>query len=301
VSNIAGVGGLSQMVASNGTDPAYKGAPVEDIYQAKSYFGSTSASYIWQKSNRLSFRATGSAATTYRPKVGLASSYGASASGDVSYALDRNQTIGIDYAFNHIGFNRSFGASNIHSAGLNYSRRIGRHWYFGVGGGVFRAESERITSVPLDPYIASILGTTSSLVAAHGISTGFNGALNLNRNFRFSSISLSASQGVSPGNGVYLTSKTTSGTFSYSYTGLRKWSLGSAVIYTRYSALLQESLKPYQGYTGTVSAGRQVFQFMSAFVSAGVRRYDTGVSSRDSYFVAAGLSFTPRGLLVRGW
>lgn len=301
VTNIAGVGGLSEMVAINASDPAYKGAPIEDIYQAKSFFGTTSASYIWQKSNALSFRATGNASTTYRPKIGLASSYGATASGDVSYALSRNHTVGVDYSYAHIGFNRSFGATDVHSIGLNYSARLGRYWTLALNGGMLRAESERIAVVPLDPYIASILGTSTSLGVAHGVSKGFSGGMSLARGFRNSQISLTASQGISPGNGVYLASKAATGAFAYSYSGIRKWTINSAVIYTRYSALLQDSLKPYQGYTGVVSTGRQLFKYVSGSASVGLRRYDTGIIKRDSYFVAVGLSFTPRGLPVTRW
>ena len=294
VTNIAGLGGIADMIAVNNTDASYRGAPVEELYQNKTYFGATSASYIWQKSNALSFRATGSAATSYRPRLGLASSYGATASGDISYALDRNQTVGIDYSFTHIGFNRSFGATDAHTVGLNYSRRLGRRWTLAAGGGIFRAESERLSRVTLDPYIASILGIGTSLVADHGVSIGFNGGVSLGRSFRVSSISMSVIQGVSPGNGVYLASKAVSGTFAYAYSGIRKWTISSAFIYTRYSALLQDSVKPYEGYTGTVSTGRQIVSLMSGFASAGLRRFDTGNVKRDSYFVSAGLSLATR-------
>jgi hypothetical protein len=100
--------------------------------------------------------------------------------------------------------------------------------------------------------------------------------------------------GVSPGNGVYLTSRQTSATAGYSYTGYRRWTFALNSGYSELSSIGQ-TLGKYtnvQGGTGvTYKVGREThIQFRYDY-----RHYTTQntIYQKDSNRVSLGLAFSP--------
>ena len=209
----------------------------------------------------------------------MADGQGVGVNGGIAIAIGRDQSLTLGYGFNHFGYRRSFGASDLHGASLGYSRRVTRSWQLSVSAGAYRAESLRTVSVQLDPVIAAILGQATGLEAYYGVTYGGTGSFNLNRSFRRSNLSLGYSLSVTPGNGLYLTSRAERAHASYGYSGIRNWNLGISGNYSKYSALTQ-NLAPTQMYMGSFNVSRRISSFVFATANAGVARIEAARGPR---------------------
>src|ERR1035441_5949841 len=83
-----------------------------------------------------------------------------------------------------------------------------------------------IQNVTLDPNVSALLGfiTTSALVHRVNWVPNFSGRLS--KTFHRGVLYGAGGESVSPGNGLFLTSRAATVTAGYGYTGLRRWSLG---------------------------------------------------------------------------
>ncbi len=289
-------GGMPYSMGAGGLDvenPNSTYLPGQDLVDSRTYYGASTAGFLRKLTPRISAGASASTFLAYRTNSGLVDGQGVGVNGGMSFAVGRNQSLTVGYGFNHFGYRKSFGASDLHGASLGYSRRVTRSWQLSVSAGAYRAESLRTISVQLDPVIASILGQTTGLEAYYGVTYGGTGSFNLNRSFRRSSLSLGYSLGVTPGNGLYLTSRSETAHASYGYSGIRNWNFGVSGNYSKYSALTQ-NLAPSHMYMGSVNVSRRIASFVFATANAGVARIEAARGPvRDSYFVAVGLAFSP--------
>jgi hypothetical protein len=157
--------------------------------------------------------------------------------------------------------------------------------------------------VPIDPAIAALIGTPEGTVVLDRIEHGVSANGRLSRTFSKGVAYVSGGRGVTPGNGLFLTSVTETAMAGYNYTGLRQWSLGVSAAYTRADSIGNVS-GTYGGISGTVSASRQIMRNVHAIASFSVRQYtspDFSLYNRIIYNVRVGVGYSPGDVPLRIW
>ena len=294
-------------------DPSQSFIPTTDFYDNRTIYTSTQADVTFQKSSRLSFDFGGGYFAVIRRSSALFGSAGQTASGDVQYRLSRRTTIGGSYAFSHYGYPNSIGGANVHMASATVSVRLSRWTEFSFFGGGARVESDFQQTVPIDPQILGILcpaalidalhpcTVTGSTVNSHNLLWAPNFGARYSRSFRRGVAYVSAGESITPGNGLFLTSRAATASAGYGYTGLRKWSLGVGVGYI--TALSLGNVKGNYGQvSGSYSMSRQIVGSLSFVSSFGATQYQSANFNgynRLIYFVSAGLGFSSKNIPIR--
>lgn len=276
--------------------------PTADLFDNRTYFAEGGGSLIFQKSSRLSFRAGGQGFTVRRQSKALVDLEGYNASGDVAYRLNRSQTVYGAYIFTHYGFGDLYGSSDAHMAILGHSIRIGRNVEFDLAGGGVRLESKGLQRVQVDPAIAALVGQTSTIQAFYVVNYIPSVNASLTRKFRKSSIEARYGMGVSPGNGVFLTSRRQIAGVMGGYTGIRRWDISGGVAYTQIKGV---GFIPggYGTYTGGGAASYRVNGLLHLSARAELRRADLTFTGfrRDAARLSFGIVITPGEVPVSLW
>jgi len=256
----------------------------------------------YQKSARLSFDIGGDGFVVRRRSSSLYGTTGYRARGDVAYRTSRFATSGVAYDFSHYEFTKGFGASDIHAVALVQSFRMGRSWELAMKLGGARVETLGLATVAVDPVIAAITGQSSAVEAVYRINWLPSADVSLTRSFRRASFALHYFRGVSPGNGVYLTSRQETSSGSYSYSGIRKWNLGISGGRETLSSLTA-TIGKYSSYSGGGGATYNITGALHFVVRSDYRHYDITRTQfhRDSYRTSIGLAFSPGELPLSLW
>jgi hypothetical protein len=151
------------------------------------------------------------------------------------------------YDFEHFDFARAFGASNVHTAGIGLSARLTRSVEFALQAGGSRVETLFLAAVPVDPIIAAITGQASAIRANYNVRYVPTGRVRLTKQMQRASAEVAYARFINPGNGVYLTSRNEFASATFSYTGLRHWTVAANTGYNKLAAVAQ-SLGTYTGY-----------------------------------------------------
>lgn len=224
----------------------------------------------------------------------LIDSEGTHASASVSRRLGPNQELGGSYHFQYFFFPNGFGDSFVHTATVDYHRRLSETWNLNLSAGGSRVDNERLQSVPLDPLLAQLTGQSSLLQAANILVYRPAVAVTLGKQFEQSSLSFYYRKQVSPGTAFITTTHAESGGVSYSYTGTERWNVGFNGSADKRSALFQE-VGSYQSYGGGVGVGYRIWQWLHFTANVQARRYQVRGSDfqRTRANVSVGLSFSP--------
>jgi hypothetical protein len=295
-----GFQGLSSTVPF---DPSTTYAPTTDFFDNRTEYFSTQANLIIQKTARLSFSMGGDGVEVRRSSSALYGVIGASAHADVQYRLTRRSTIGADYSFTHYDYIGVLSGTDMHAVEGVYSVRLSRWLEFSGSGGLARAETRFIQNVPIDPAIAALIGTPEGTVLLDRIDhfTILNGRLS--RTFPKGVAYISGGRGVTPGNGLFLTSVMDTAMAGYNYTGLRRWSFGVAAGYQRANSI-GNVIGTYGGPTGTVTASRQIIRNVHGIASFSARQYSSAsfaLYNRLIYDARIGVGYSPGDVPLRIW
>lgn len=283
-------------------DSNYLQTPQNDIYDNRVIFLTTAADMIYRMTPRLSFDIGGEAYIVRRESSSLYGLTGYDAHGDLQYRLRRHTTIGADYRFSYYQYTKGFGNSDIHSVGINYATQLTNRLQLAARIGGARVESLSLEEVTLDPAIAALLGVSVGVQATHQLHYVPDLTARLTESLRRSQFALTFTDGVNPGNGVYLTSKMESAFASYSYTGVRHWNFGADASYTKLSALIQ-TLGAYASYGAGGGVTRDLKKGLHAVVRLDARRYDVSGNEfrHTDYRAMLGLSFSPGDVPLALW
>jgi hypothetical protein len=292
--------GLPQTVPFD-TSQSY--VPVTDFFDNRTWFGTSQADVIYQKNARLSFDFGGDGFTNRRRSSALYSANGASARADAQYRLTRRTTIGTQYSYMYYSFTGILGSTNMHRVLGTFATRLSRWWEISGSAGVIYAESRFDEVVPLDPVVAQLLGVQfgKQRVYSIGYVPAFNGRLS--RTFHRGVFWVSGARTMTPGNGLFLTSKMTSATTGYTYTGMRKWSFTAQAMYDRGTSM-GNVLGTYGDISGAFSVSRQILKSVHFVAGADVRRYQSPnitQYNRNVYDAHIGLGFAPGSIPLRLW
>jgi hypothetical protein len=221
----------------------------------------------------------------------------------VQYRLTRRSTIGANYTFTHYDYIGVLSGTDMHGVSGVYSVRISRWLEFSGSAGIFRAETRFIQDVPVDPAIAALIGTPEGTVVLDRIDHVVSGSGRLSRTFPKGVAYISGGRGVTPGNGLFLTSVTDTAMAGYNYTGLRRWSLSASVGYSRADSI-GNVMGTYGGTTGTLSASRQIIHNVHGIASFSARQYSSAsfaLYNRLIYDVRVGVGYSPGDIPLRIW
>ena len=295
-----GLPGLSQTVPF---DPSTTYAPTTDFFDNRTEYLSTQASLVFQKTARLSFSMGGDGFLVRRSSSALYGVTGATAHADVQYRVSRRSTIGANYSYTHFDFIGVLSSTDMHTVSGVYSVRLSRWLEFSAEGGMARAETNFIQNVPIDPAIAALIGTPEGTVVLDRIDHFVTGTGRLSRTFPKGVAYISGGRGVTPGNGLFLTSLTTTALAGYDYTGLRRWSFSINGGYNRAESI-GNVLGTYGGTGGTLSASRQIVHNVHGIVSFSARQYSSSsfnLYNRLIYDVRVGVGYSPGDIPLRIW
>jgi hypothetical protein len=257
----------------------------------------------YQRTARLSFAFGGDWNLTRRRSSALYGVTGEDARMDVQYRTSRRSTIGANYMFTHFSYNGVFSGSDFHRFSATYAVQLSRSWEFSGFGGVTRVESKFPQLITLDPVIAALLGITQGYVVSYDLNWVPSYSGRLSKTFTQGVAYISGGHLMTPGNGLFLTSKTYTAAAGYTYTGIRRWAFNFSAGYDR-----AQSIGNILGEYGDASAGLQTSRQISHMVHmvAGVtaRKYQsasfTGYN-RVIWDARVGLSFSPRDIPLRIW
>jgi hypothetical protein len=284
-------------------DPSTLYRPTNDFYDNRTIFVSTQVGIAYQKSMRLSFSASGTGFLTRRRSTALYGVGGGGARGDLQYRLTRRSSIGAGYSYAHFAFNGIFSSTDVHSTVGTYSVTLTRSTEFSGYGGVARYETKFVQTVAVDPAIAALIGVNSARLVAYNKNLTSTYGVRLSRVVRRGTAFFSAGRGVTPGNGLFLTSTSTNFTGGYSYGGLRRWSLSSAATYSTSESVGNVSGN-YTNYSASVNAGRRVAPHTMGTLGFSVSHAGSGDFNNYNkwqYSANLGLTFSPGDITVRFW
>jgi len=184
-----------------------------------------------------------------------------------------------------------------------FAARLSRSWEFTGDAGVVRVENRFERMVPLDPVVAQLLGYSQGTQLVYSIDyvPAFSGRLS--RTFRRGIFWVSGARTLTPGNGLFLTSKTANATTGYTYTGLRRWSFTAQAMYNRGSSM-GNVLGTYADLSGGLSLSRQIVKSLHIVAGGDARRYQSPnftLYNRTVYDAHIGLGFAPGAIPLRLW
>lgn len=283
-------------------DPTFAQVPQDEMLDNRTTYLTTMADLTYIKSPRLSFNFGGTGFVVRRQKSSLYGVVGGTARADAVYRLSRRTTAGVDYFYTHFGYNKAFGTGDMHSVGVNYSIDVTRWWglRFRVGG--IRMETLALSTVAIDPVVAAILGRSTGIAAFYALYMQPSYSGQIERRLRHGSATAGFNHGATPGNGVYLTSRQSSATAGYTYTGMRRWSLSSAFTYSDMRSIGQD-IGRYRRVSGGFGVTRSITR-RNLFLTARSDAYHTVAGStflRNYYTATAGLAFSPGDVPLRLW
>jgi hypothetical protein len=295
--------GLAGLAATVPFDPSTTYTPTTDFFDNRTVYANTQALLTYQRTARLSFSFGGDGDLTRRRSSALYGVTGADANGDVQYRISRRSTIGANYMYTHFSYNGVFSSSDLHRLSATYGVQISRTWEFSGFGGVTRAETKFPQAVPVDPVIAALLGITQGYVVNYSLSYVPSYTGRLSKTFVRGVAYISGGHSMTPGNGLFLTSKMYTATAGYTYTGLRRWSFSLSAGYDR-STSIGNILGEYADANAGLQTSRQITHLVHMVAGITARKYQSGSFTgynRVIWDARVGLSFSPRDIPLRIW
>ena len=147
----------------------------------------------------------------FNPRPARGATYGLTgqqARGDVNYRITRKTTIGAYYSFSHYLYPHGFGNSDTDTFGAIYSYAINRSMQIRFRGGISDVNSVGLVTVAIAPPIAALLGVSSGVIDSWTTYRTTDISAQFVNDFRHGrTASLAYARGVTPGNGVYQTSR----------------------------------------------------------------------------------------------
>ena len=246
-------------------------APNTEAFNDRAYYSTTTGSISYQITARLSVSANGAYFLVNRRAADLANTRGFSTGGDLAYRITKRQTIGVYYAHSEFSYTKIFGDSNADSIGLIYSASLDPHTDLSIRAGGTRYDTQSIDTVIPNPLVQAVLGIQAGVQKDYFVGYAPDVTVTLNRKLKNSSVGASFTEGITPGNGLVLTSKRQSESIFW-----------NAPIFHRFSGQIGVGRDDLSGYAnGDGSAGSYVSYYIRLSVSRPVTRMISSYSNFD--------------------
>lgn len=263
---------------------------------------SNQLSLTWRKSARLSFNASSSLFFVQR-NGGLFGNTGFQSQGDVNYRLNRKTTVGMYFSHTVYTFTHRVNVSNINTLGGIYSYALGRTAQIRLRAGVTRIENEGLQTVTIDPVIALLLGQSSGIIQAYHLNLTSDISAEVVKDFgRNRSASVSYVRGVSPGNGLLLTSVQEGLAGSFQMKLFRNYSFAASASRNSLSSAAQ-TVGKYDSQVFGVSLSRPLNHHMTGSFRVDYRTFNiTDQPLVHSQFrISTSISWSPGENWIKSW
>lgn len=267
-------------------------------FSPETKFLSAGVSLTYQQSRRLSYVLSGSyflQRYNYAPAIGLT---GTSGSGSVYYRTTARTTIGGTYAYSYYTYQRGVGVANINTAQASVSHQFPNHWFASVSGGVTVSASSGISEIPVNIMLNGQL-ISGYLIGPYKSTTSFPSfSGSVSRSFRASNLSISAGQGISPGNGYYLASKALYANGVYSRSINRRTNFGVAGGIYRLSSVANSVALSYSSASITGSYSVNLMRYFGVNANYSFIHYGslTGYGSVNDNRFSFGVNFSSKSI-----
>jgi len=269
------------------------------LFDNRTSFFQTSMNTRYAISGRTIITMGGNYNTILRQSNALVGVNGYALHGSINRRISRSSTIGVSYQHSHYDFPRAFGESDIEMYSGGWSTTFARSWTVAITAGVFTSAVQGIQSTALDPSIAALLGIGSVQTIFYKENIMPMGTVSLGKQLRRASWNLNYGRTVTPGNGVYLTSRQETYGAGYSYTGIRRLSFSTNFGVTNLGSLGLD-LRPYRQITGGASLSYNLGAGFNLNAGYARRHQDIQANSfqQNSSRVSVGIYFSPGSIPI---
>jgi hypothetical protein len=276
--------------------------PANELFDNRTNYLQSRADLTWDATSRWSLGFGGQGFIVRRQSLALAGLSGYSARSDIAYRLTRHQTISASYEYASFDFQHTFADAELQIAALGYSIEFSRNWDLSTQAGTIRVEARGLNQISIDPAIAAIIGQSTAVVSFSRTLYLPIAEARLIRRLNRSQLTLTYSKSVTPGNGVYLTSRQNAGAIGYSYTGNRRLAVRLDAGYGELSPLGQ-ALGKYANWQGDAGMTYTLARGTFFELEYDYRHYTTHDSGfrMDSSRVSLGLAFSPGETPLAFW
>ena len=213
--------------------------PTNELFDIRTNYLESNVDLIWDPTARFSFDIGGEGFLVRRASFALAGLNGYRARALAACRLTPLQAIFSAYEHIYFDFQHAFGGATLETATLGYAVRLTRSLDFTVQAGGSRVGALGLRQITIDPALAAIIGRNSALVVQHHTVYVPSFEAQLIQRFNRATLRAALSHGVSPGNGLFLTSRQTTANVGYSYTGSRGLTFRANAGYNQLSTLDQ--------------------------------------------------------------
>jgi hypothetical protein len=282
-------------------DPNAVNVPNDEVFDTRTYFSQTTAGVLYRSSARMTYTFYGDGFFTKRTDRRLVGVSGYRAAAMAGYRFSSRSELAGTYQYMTFQFPRVYGDAEMHMAALTLSRRVTRNVDVTLSGGAIYLKSSGTQQVQLSPEVAALLGRSTGIEAFSRRFLVPQIATTLGYTLERSRFTAGYTSGVSPGNGVFLTSQRDALSVGYSFTGIRKLSLGASARYFRLQSrgMEMDDLNSWGGGGGFNYALTRILNLSSqvdyrTFRSGGIR-------GREGFYIAFGLSVSPSRIPISMW
>ena len=277
------------------------GVPLNEVYDSRANFVQLGGGVAYQSSARSTYMAMGEGYVIKRNSNSLIGIQGYRAMAGYSYRLTRSDTIGAAYSYIRFEFPRIYGSTEAHSVTATYQRRLNQNWRLNLVGGLYRALTVGTQEVQLSPEIAAILGRNTGVEAFRRTDIAPQIEVTMTYLLERSRFNASVQTGITPGNGVYITSRQDAARVGYSYSGIRRVALGASAGYVRYNSLALR-LGSYQSIQGGGGINYQLMAHLNLSAQIDRRQFRSpAVVGRNGTSLTVGLSYSPARFPLSIW
>jgi hypothetical protein len=275
-------------------------APNTQAFNNQTYFSTTQASLIYQKSARLSFSMSVAAYFVNYDARLLANSHGRQYTFDTAYRLSRRHTIGAYYTHSDFEYTKILANTHADSFGGTYSANLSRTMDLSAKVGITNLATQGLAVVAVNPTVTALLGITNGIEKFYLVTLAPDFTVTLSRHKNNASASLAYVNAITPGNGLVLTSRRQAVSASWGYSGFRKYSVSAVVGWDDLQGYVN-TVGTYESYYGRVSASRPLSRDISTILSFDYRQQAitfNGVHQKE-WRIAIGFRYTTPSELLR--
>ncbi len=277
--------------------------PATEAFDGRVFSYFTQGDITYQMTSRLSVNISGGGFLTRRESSSLYGNTGYQASADLAYRITRHVTTGVYYSYTYFNFDGAYGSTNVNTLGLTYSIAFTPATQLDTRLGASRMDNTGLTSIPLNPLLTLLFGTPSVQEALTVVN--YTPDINVQLRHKVSNVALSLAyaRGITPGNGLILTSVRQSATFGANYRFGRNWNVSSTGGYDALTGVGAGSNQSYKSVFLGSSVNRTIIKNLGWHAGINFHHYlfDNTGFLRNSFGISTGLAWNPGNVLERVW
>jgi hypothetical protein len=261
-------------------------------------FLSSGVTASYRQTARLTYSVTGDFYLNRYSYPGAIGSTGGVFSGSAMYQLTPRTSVGVTYSHDNFYFQQNAGSTTVDGGFLTMKYKFGRNWEAYGSGGVTRAHSQGIITIPVEVIVGGqpVTGYAIGNYDTVKLIPTFTGGVT----HRLGSFNLAANAGhsVNPGNGTYLTSSNTffGGVISRSVG--KQSTFSASVTYSRLSSIANQISQSYSQTFLTASYSRILVPHVSCYFAYQYDRYGSllGYGSSSLNRILVGFAFSTKNV-----